>query len=213
MNLFWEYVSRLLHSMWTTIELAFLSLMLAFLVGLILAIMRVGPSAPLRTFAACYVELMRMTPILAFLIMVVWGLPKLGWMFSEFTSSLLVLGFYTAAWISEAFRSGIDAIPQGQIEAARSIGMTFWQILRHLVIPQAARTVIPSLSGLVIVHIKSTSVAAVVGVLEITETAQLINVESAQWLWFIGAIFAYMSLTIPTGLIFRVLERKMAIRR
>jgi glutamate transport system permease protein len=212
-DLFQEYLLRLLQGMWTTAELALLSIVLALVVGLILAVMRIGPSAPLRTFAACYVELMRMTPILAFLIMMVWGLPKLGWMFSEFTSSVLVLGFYTAAWVCEAIRSGIASVPAGQVEAARSIGMTFWQVLRHVVVPQAIRSVIPSLSGLVIVHIKTTSVAAVVGVLDITETAQLINVESGQWLWFLGAIVAYMLLTLPTGWAFRMVEQKLAILR
>jgi His/Glu/Gln/Arg/opine family amino acid ABC transporter permease subunit len=213
LDLFREYLWRLLQGMWTTAELSLLSLALALVVGLVLAVMRVGPSAPLRTFAACYVEMMRMTPILAFLIMMVWGLPKLGWMFSEFTSAVLVLGFYTAAWVCEAIRSGIASVSIGQVEAARSIGMPFWQVLRHIIVPQAVRTVIPSLSGLVIVHIKTTSVAAVVGVLDITETAQLINVESGQWLWFLGAIVAYMLLTVPTGWAFRAIERKMAILR
>lgn len=213
MDLFWDYVWRFVQGMWVTVELALLSLTLAFVVGLLLAVMRISPSSPLRGFSACYVELMRMTPILALLIMTVWGLPKLGWMYSEFTSSVLVLGFYTAAWVAEAIRSGIASVSIGQVEAARSIGMTFSQILHHIIVPQAVRSVIPSLSGLVIVHIKTTSIAAVAGVLEITETSQMINVESAQWLWFIGAVVAYMFLTVPTGWMFSLLERRMAILR
>jgi glutamate transport system permease protein len=210
---FWDYVWRFAQGMWVTIELAALSIALAFVVGLILAVMRISPSPPLRMFSACYVELMRMTPILALLIMAIWGLPKLGWMYSEFTSSVFVLGIYTAAWVAEAIRSGIAAVSLGEVEAARSLGMTFGQILRYTIVPQAVRTVIPSLGGLVIVHIKSTAIAAVAGVLEITETAQMINVESAQWLWFLGAIVAYMLLTIPTSWLFRLLEQRMAILR
>ena len=80
-------------------------------------------------------------------------------------------------------------------------------------IPQAIRTVIPSLSGIVIVHIKTTSVAAVAGVLEITATSQIINVESAQWLWFLGAAASYLILTVPTGWLFKAIEQKVVFVR
>ncbi|NLP60077.1 amino acid ABC transporter permease [Paraburkholderia sacchari] len=211
--MFWDYVFRFVQGIGVTLELSFCSVILAFVVGVLLAIMRICPSPPLRCFAWCYVEAMRATPILALLVMIVWGLPKLGFMYSEFSSSVLALGLYTAAWISEAIRAGVGSIATGQIEAARSVGMSFAQILHFIVIPQAVRSVIPSLSGIIIVHIKTTSIAAVAGVLEITATSQIINVETAQWLWFLGAAASYLVLTVPTGWIFKAIEQRAAFVR
>jgi His/Glu/Gln/Arg/opine family amino acid ABC transporter permease subunit len=211
--MFWDYVFRFLQGMGVTLELSFCSILLALLAGILLAVMRICPSSPLRFFSWSYVEAMRATPVLALLIMVVWGLPKLGFMYSEFSSSVLALGLYTAAWVSEAIRAGVASVPVGQVEAARSIGMSFGRILHSIVIPQAIRTVIPSLSGIVIVHIKTTSVAAVAGVLEITATSQIINVESAQWLWFLGAAASYLILTVPTGWLFKAIEQKVVFVR
>lgn len=207
--MFWDYVFRFIQGIGVTLELSFCSIMIAFVVGIMLAIMRICPSPPLNYFAWCYVEAMRATPILALLVLIVWGLPKLGFMYSEFASAVLALGLYTAAWIAEAIRAGVGSVGTGQVEAARSLGMSFAQILRTIVIPQAVRSVIPSLSGIIIVHIKTTSVAAVAGVLEITATSQIINVETAQWLWFLGAAASYLVLTIPTGWIFKVIEQRV----
>jgi His/Glu/Gln/Arg/opine family amino acid ABC transporter permease subunit len=187
---------------------------MAFVLGTALTVMAVGPLAPLRWFASIYVEIMRMTPLLALLLLFVFGLPKLGFMYSLVTSSVLVLGFYTAAWIAEVLRAGVNAVPAGQVEAARSIGMTFSQVLSNVVIPQAMRTVIPPLGNLFVNQLKASSIAAAIGVFDITYTAQRINFETAQAVpTFASAMFAYMVLTIPLGLAMRRLEQKMAVTR
>lgn len=208
--MFWDYIFRFVQGIDVTLELSFCSIVIAFVIGIILAIMRICPSPPLNFFAWCYVEAMRATPILALVVMIVWGLPKLGFMYSEFSSAVFALGLYTAAWIAEAIRAGVGSVAVGQVEAARGLGMSFAQILHTIVVPQAIRSVIPSLSGIVIVHIKTTSVAAVAGVLEITATSQIINVETAQWLWFLGAAASYLVLTVPTGWIFKAIEQRVA---
>lgn len=209
-----SFAWRFIQGMGVTIELSLLSFAMAFVLGVALTVMAVGPLAPLRWFAATYVEIMRMTPLLALLLLFVFGLPKLGFMYSLVTSAVLVLGFYTAAWIAEVLRAGVNAVPPGQIEAARSIGMTFTQVLANIVIPQALRTVIPPLGNLFVNQIKASSIAAAIGVFDITYTAQRINFETAQAVpTFASAMFAYMVLTVPLGLLMRRLEQKMAVTR
>ncbi|RZF25475.1 amino acid ABC transporter permease [Paraburkholderia sp. UYCP14C] len=205
---------RFIEAMGVTIELTALSFTMAFVLGIALTVMAVCPLTPLRWFAATYVEIMRMTPLLALLLLFVFGLPKLGFMYSLTTSSVLVLGFYTAAWVAEVLRAGVNAVPAGQVEAARSIGMRFGQVLGNVVIPQAMRTVIPPLGNLFVNQIKASSIAAAIGVFDITYTAQRINFETAQAVpTFAAAMVAYMALTIPLGLMMRRLERKLAVAR
>ncbi|MCC8396865.1 amino acid ABC transporter permease [Paraburkholderia sp. MMS20-SJTR3] len=205
---------RFVQAMGVTIELTALSFAMAFALGVALSVVAVSPLAPLRWFAATYVEIMRMTPLLALLLLFVFGLPKLGLMYSLSASSVLVLGFYTAAWVAEVLRAGVNAVPAGQIEAARSIGMRFDQVLSNVVIPQAMRTVIPPLGNLFVNQIKASSIAAAIGVFDITYTAQRINFETAQAVpTFAAAMVAYMALTIPLGLAMRRLEQKLAVAR
>ncbi|MFM0201923.1 amino acid ABC transporter permease [Paraburkholderia fungorum] len=214
MNSLLPFAWRFIEGMGVTLELTALSFAMAFVLGTALTVMAVGPLAPLRWFAAVYVEIMRMTPLLALLLLFVFGLPKLGFMYSLVTSSVLVLGFYTAAWIAEVLRAGVNAVPAGQVEAARSMGMTFSQVLSNVVIPQAMRTVIPPLGNLFVNQLKASSIAAAIGVFDITYTAQRINFETAQAVpTFASAMFAYMVLTIPLGLAMRRLEQKMAVTR
>jgi His/Glu/Gln/Arg/opine family amino acid ABC transporter permease subunit len=214
MNAVLAFGWRFVEGMGVTIELTVLSFAMAFVLGVALTVMAVGPSAPLRWFAAAYIECMRMTPLLALLLLFVFGLPKLGFMYSLTVSSVLVLGFYTAAWIAEVLRAGINAVPAGQIEAARSIGMTFTQVLANVVLPQAVRSVIPPLGNLFVNQIKASSIAAAIGVFDITYTAQRINFETAQAVpTFAAAMCAYLLLTIPLGLYMRRLEQKMAVTR
>jgi glutamate transport system permease protein len=208
------FVWRFIEGMGVTIQLTALSFAMAFVLGVALTVMAVSPLAPLRWFSATYVEVMRMTPLLALLLLFVFGLPKLGFMYSLVISSVLVLGFYTAAWIAEVLRAGVNAVPAGQVEAARSMGMTFPQVLSNVVIPQAMRTVIPPLGNLLVNQIKASSIAAAIGVFDITYTAQRINFETAQAMpTFAAAMVAYMVLTIPMGLAVRRLEQKMAVTR
>lgn len=214
MNTVLSFAWRFVEGMGVTLELSVLSFAMAFVLGIVLTVMAVGPLAPLRWFAATYIEIMRMTPLLALLLLFVFGLPKLGFMYSLTASSVLVLGFYTAAWVAEVLRAGVNAVPAGQVEAARSMGMRFTQVLSNVVIPQALRTVIPPLGNLFVNQIKASSIAAAIGVFDITYTAQRINFETAQAVpTFASAMFAYMVLTIPLGLLMRRLEQKMAVAR
>lgn len=209
-----SYIERFLGGIAVSVELTLLSFAIAIVLGLLLAIMRVSPWPPLRWFAAGYVELMRMMPLLALLLLFTFGLTKVGVLYSLFTSTVVVLGIYSAAWICEVVRAGINTVSIGQIEAARSIGMRFDQILGEVVLPQAVRSVIAPLGNLFIIQIKASAIGAAIGVADITYTAQKINFDTALAVpTFLGAMAAYLLLTLPTGLLFRHLEQKMAVMR
>jgi His/Glu/Gln/Arg/opine family amino acid ABC transporter permease subunit len=208
------HLDRFAAGVWVTVELTAISFALAMALGMVAAVARLSPAAPLRWAAAVYTELMRCTPPLALVVIFVFGLPKIGFMYSLFTSSALALGIYTGAFVGEAIRSGIRSVPIGQIEAARALGMGFAKVMRHVVLPQALRTVVPPLGNLFITQIKATSIAASVGVLDITGAARKLNFETAQAIpVFLGAMAAYMLLTLPAGALVARIERRTAIVR
>ena len=157
-----------------TLVLLLCSAVLALALGTVLAGMRVSPVVPLRAFGTSYVNLFRNTPLVVMFILVVEGLPVLdvrptlpGLDVFE-VLAVLALSVYTASFVCEALRSGVNTVDPGQAEAARAVGMTFGQTLSLIVMPQAFRAVIPPLASVFIALAKNTSVAAVFGVTEAT---------------------------------------------
>jgi glutamate transport system permease protein len=134
----------LLRAFWTTLSYSAMAGVGALLLGTLLAALRVSPSAPLRGLGYVYVELLRNTPLTVVFFLMGFGLPQLDLALPNFyLSGLVALTLYTAAFVCEAIRSGINAVPPGQAEAARALGMSFTQVIGTVVLPQAVRTVIP----------------------------------------------------------------------
>ena len=209
-----HYLPDFLHGMWLTIVLTATSFALALVLGAILAVMRVSPVAPLRVAAAGYVGLMRCIPLLAFVVLFVFGLPKVGIIYSIEVSVVLVLGLYTAGFVAETLRAGIRTVGTGQVEAARALGLPFRQVISAVVLPQAIRTVIPPLGNLAISQIKATAIAAAVGVQEITGVATRANFETARPLVvFAIAAVAYLVLALPAGWALNLVEGRLAVKR
>ena len=130
----------LLGGLLVTLELTVLGFVGALLLGTVLAVFRVSPVAPLRWVGAVYVEVLRNMPLLTLLILVVFGLPDIGITFSLFTSAALCMAGFGAAFVCEAVRGGINTVPVGQAEAARSLGFTFTQSLRYVILrPRSGR--------------------------------------------------------------------------
>ena len=197
-----------------TLKLSVVAFALAFLIGLLVATMRVSPVAPLRAAGLAYVEIFRNIPLTAFFALAVFGLPKVGLTVSFFRFAVLVLAMYTGAFISEALRSGINTVSAGQAEAARSIGLTFGQTLRHVVLPQALRSVVQPVGSLFIALAKNSAIASQFAVLELTAAFEgLTEKEAATLPLLIGTAIAYLCLTIPAGLLTGVIERRVAIVR
>lgn len=198
----------------TTIVLTLASFAVAMVVGTVVAAFRVSPVPPLRVAGAAWVQMLRNTPLTVLLLLFVFGFTKIGLQYSYEASAIIVFGAYTSAFVAETVRSGINAVARGQAEAARAIGLTFPQILRIVVLPQAFRTVVPPLGNIFIALTKNTSIASIVSVLDLTEVADRLNNATARPIAvFLGAAAAYLVLTLPSGFAFGWLERKVAIRR
>lgn len=159
-----------LTAFWLTVQLLVLSGIASLAFGTLLGAMRVGPVSVLRTAASVYVSIVRNTPLLIVFVFVFIAAPTLGWFIGTpfLIKGVIALSFYTSAFVCEAVRSGINSVPVGQAEAARSIGMTFGQSMTQVVLPQAFRAVVPPLASVLIALAKNTSVAAAFGLMEAT---------------------------------------------
>ncbi len=202
------------RGMHTPVSLTVLSFGLALVIGTVVAAFRVSPVPPLRWVGTLYVETVRNTPLTVLFVLAFFGITKVGIIYSAYTTSILVLGAYTGAFVGEMIRSGINAVSQGQAEAARALGLTFPQVLRIVVLPQALRTVVAPLGGLAIALIKNSSIAGIIGVAELSyEAGQLANATARNVPVLLGAAAAYLVLTVPTGVAVEALNRRVAIKR
>ncbi len=198
----------------TTVALTLLSWIGAFVLGVIVASFRVGPIAPLRAAGTVYVEVVRNCPLAVLFVVFFFGFPKIGITEPPFTSAVIVLSAYTGAFVAETVRAGFNTVAPGQVEAARSLGLTFGQILGRVVLPQALRSVVAPLGNLFIALIKNSSIAYTISVVELTGTAQSLGIRTAQFVpVFLGAALAYLALTLPSGALVGVIERRVAIKR
>jgi glutamate transport system permease protein len=199
----------------TTLSLSLLAGLLAVVLGTLLAAFRVSPVPPLRGLATFYVEMFRNTPLTVVFFFIIFGLPQIDFSVGFFTGSVLAVGLYTAAFVSEAVRSGINAVSAGQAEASRAIGLTFGQSLREVVLPQAFRTVVPPLGNVWIAMVKNTSIAAGFAVTELTASLQrLSNANGGEILLVLLAVVAgYMVITLPSAYGISRVERRVAILR
>ena len=199
----------------TTLALTVVSTVLALALGTLLAAMRVSPVPTLRAAGTTYVEVVRNTPLTVVFFFAVFVLPQLDILLSFFTFAVIAVSVYQAAFFCEAVRWGINSVGVGQAEAARSIGLTFTQSLRLVVLPQAFRTVVPPLINVVIALTKNTSIAAAFGVVELTAiTTRLANGNSdAVLAIFGGSAVCYLALTLTSGFLAGRLERRVAVAR
>lgn len=214
MDVILDNLDRYAEGAWTTIQLTLISFVCAFVIGVVVASFRVSPVPPLRWAGVLYVETVRNTPLLVLLILAFFGLPKLGFTWSPFATAIIVISAYTGAFVAEVVRAGINTVATGQAEAARALGLTFPQVLGHVVLPQALRSVVQPLGSLFSALVRNTSLAYAISVVELTGTADQIGNETAEYLpAFIGAFIAYFILTIPTGFAIGVIERRVAVKR
>jgi glutamate transport system permease protein len=209
-----------------TLEMVLIAGTMALVVGPILAAMRVSPIALARSIGAFYVYTVRNTPLLVIMLIAAFGIPDLDirptisigdadlLQFDVFfIFATASLGFYTAAFVCEAVRSGINSIPLGQAEAARSIGLTFTQTLRFIVLPQALRAVIPPIASALIAMTKNSSIALGVGVTEATFRMKTLtnNYASDLYAIFIGFALFYMAIVAVIAGTAALLERKLRV--
>lgn len=226
MQVFNQYRDEIFAAFWVTIKLTLLSGIGALSLGTALAAMRLSPVPALRWLGTTYVNLVRNTPLTLIILFCSFGLSQtLGLTLadphsptsiddSDFRLAVLGLTAYSASFVCETVRSGISTVPLGQAEAARSLGLTFGQNLRIILLPQAFRAVITPLGSVLIALTKNTTIASAIGV---GEAALLMRsvIENTAALITVGAIFAigFVFLTLPLGLLFGYLGRRWAVQR
>lgn len=210
-----ENLPTFLQGFGLTILLLVISGSAAFVIGLVIAAMRISPVASLRAFAAVYTELLRNTPLTLVLFFCAFVLPYLGNRLDFFVLACIGLSAYTSPFIAEAIRSGVNGVPLGQAEAARSLGLDFGQTLRFIVLPQAIRMVVPPLINVYIALTKNTSVAGGFFVAELFLTGRkIINDRGDAVIAILIAVAVfYLIITITLGRIAAVVERKVAVLR
>ncbi|MEV7886214.1 amino acid ABC transporter permease [Streptomyces sp. NPDC002817] len=211
-----------LAAFWMTVKLTVISALGSLIWGTLLAAMRVSPVPLMRGFGTAYVNIVRNTPLTVIIVFTSLGLADTFGVtmgskdFDVQGFRLAILGFivYTAAFVCEAIRSGINTVPVGQAEAARAIGLNFSQVLRLIVLPQAFRAVIGPLANVLIALTKNTTVAAAISVAEAAALMKTMIENEAQTL-AIGAVFAFgfVVLTLPTGLFLGWLSKRLAVKR
>lgn len=209
-----EYGPRLVVGLLTTARIALLAFALAFLFGLLIAAFRVSPVPPLVRAAGLYVTFFRNIPLAVLMILVFFVLPDLDLGLSGFWSAVLALSLYSGAYLAEIIRSGINTVAAGEVEAARAVGLTFTQVLGLIVLPQALRSVVAPIGSLFIAHTKNTTVAALISAGELGDFTRRAGSASANY-FTVALLVAivFVVILVPTGSLFGVLERRVAIKR
>jgi polar amino acid transport system substrate-binding protein len=204
----------LLHGALTTVELSVLGMALAVVVGLGVVLVRLYGGVPLRWMAQAYVEVIRGTPLLIQLFLIYYGLPQIGIRLNPFLAGVLGLGLNYAASEAENYRAGIQSIPSGQTEAAMALGMSRWQSLQHIVLPQAFRVVIPPVTNDFIAMFKDSSIVSVITMVELTKAYGMLAMSTYNYIG-LGLITAgiYFGLSYPASLFANWLERKLQYDR
>ena len=221
-----EYRGQIIEAFWITVQLTVFSALGALILGTVVAAMRLAPVPTLNWLGTAYVNVVRNTPLTLVILFCSFGLAQtLGVTLvdptsptsivdSNFRLAVLGLTLYTAAFVCETVRAGVNTVPLGQAEAARSLGFTFGQNMRIVLLPQAFRAVIIPLGSVLIALTKNTTIASAIGV---AEAALLMKemIENTAALLVVGAIFAvgFVVLTLPLGLLFGWLGRRLAVAR
>jgi His/Glu/Gln/Arg/opine family amino acid ABC transporter permease subunit len=202
----WRFLVR---GVWMTAALAGIALLLGLPIGLALALARVQASRALSVPAAVYVEVVRGTPLLVQILFIYFVLPAFGVNLPAFTSGIIALTLNSAAYLAEILRAGIESIETGQMEAARSLGMTYAQAMRRIILPQTFRRVVPPLTNEGIALLKDSSLVSVIGLTELARTGQELASRHAAPLtiWPMVAVM-YLLLTFPLTRVAQQLERR-----
>jgi polar amino acid transport system permease protein len=175
-NLIWRHFDKLWGGLLLSLELAVISIAIGTVIGLVLAVWYVSAGRVVRAIIAAYVEFIRNVPLILLVYLVFYGLPTVvDLAYSAPTSFVLTLSVYSGAYLVEVFRSGLEAVPRGQLDAGKAIGLTPWQWLIHVRLPTMLRITLPALSNTFISLFKDTSIASVISVPELTFGAQWIN--------------------------------------
>ena len=196
-----------------TLVITVISLIIALVIGLVFGLLSISTSKILRIIATIYVDLIRGTPILVQILFIYFGLPSAtGITMSAFTAGIIAISINAGAYLVEIFRAGINSIDKGQMEAGRTLGYSYAETMRIIILPQAIRRMIPAFVNQFIVSIKDTSLLSVIGIAELTMSGQSIyamNFRAFEILGMVGIL--YFILIYILTLFSRWLERRLDV--
>ncbi|EFD93796.1 amino acid ABC transporter permease [Megasphaera lornae] len=211
-GLIWDSLPLLIAGAGVTIEITAISVGLGFILGLVVSVCRLSGWKILKAVAVCYVNILRGTPLLVQIFLIYFALPMLiGQRINPFLAAVAACSINSGAYVSEIFRAGIQAVDRGQMEAGRSLGLSWMQTMWYIILPQAFRKVIPPLGNEFISMTKETSLVSVIGFEELTRRGQLIIAKTygSFEIWLtVAAIYLVMTLSIAQ--LVSYLERRFA---
>ncbi len=196
-----------------TVQITALSVLLGIIIGLFVGIARISTYRVIHLIAAVYVDFLRGTPLLVQIFLVYFALPVVtGQRIDPFVAAIAACSINSSAYVAEIFRAGIQSIDAGQMEAGRSLGMSWLQTMRYIIVPQAARRVIPPLGNEFIALLKDSSLVSVIGFEELTRRGQLIiaRTYASLEIWLCVAII-YLAMTVSISRLVAWLERRYKI--
>lgn len=207
-----DSLPSLLSGLWVTIEIAVISLILAVILGIILGIFSISTSKILKGIATVYIYIVRGTPLMVQALFLFFGVGQaLGIRFDPMVAGIMTLTVNASAYMAEIFRGGIQAVDHGQMEAARSLGLSYSKAMIKVILPQAVKIMIPSILNQFIVTLKDTSILTVISIRELTSSGQIIiarNFKSLEMYAIIACMY-FILITILT-LVSSYIERKIS---
>jgi len=207
-----DSLPSLLSGLWVTIEIAVISLILAVILGIILGIFSISTSKILKIVSSIYIYIIRGTPLMIQALFLFFGVGQaLNIRFDPMVAAIIVLTVNAAAYMAEIFRGGIQAVDNGQMEAARSLGLSYYKAMRKVILPQAIKIMVPSILNQFIVTLKDTSILSVISIRELTLSGQIIIARNFQAMnmYAIVACMYFIIITLLT-LVSRHVERGLS---
>ncbi len=202
-----------------TLEITVFAVLIGVAAGLVVALGKMSSFKAVRILFSAYVEILRGTPLIVQVLIVYAGVPmllnKYGFEFrwdDPVVTSILVCGINSSAYVAEIIRSGLQAVDKGQMEAARSLGMSHYQAMRYIIVPQAFRIILPALANEFIALLKETAVLSIISVVEVTRKSMLWGAATFEyWPAYLGTAFVYLSITFPLSRAVALMERRLAL--
>ena len=205
-----KYYTTYIDATVTTLKVSLIALLIGLLLGIVICLAKISTIKVLNVLATIYVEVIRNTPILVQIMIIYFALPEVGISFTPFMSAIIALSINSGAYVSEIFRSGILAIDKGQMEAGRSLGLSYFQTMKFIILPQALKNSLPALGNEFISLVKESSIVYFVGVADIMFAANTVkNATYETFGPYLIAAAIYFIITSVLSFLVKILEKKL----
>ena len=205
-HMFWKGVC-------VTIQASALGVLFGSALGIFIGAFRVMPFKPLRWLMATYIYVLRGTPLMIQLFLIYFGLPALGINLEAFTAGIIGIGINSSGYVGEIVRGGIEGVPQGQWEASKMLGLSYWQTMKTIILPQAIRHMLPAIGNEFVTLIKESSLLSVLAISDLTMVGQQVrSVTYASFETFIFVALVYLFLTSVTSGALQLLESRWKVK-